>query len=184
MILASSFPAQAKVKEKIKPPEIPSESDMNYSPLKDGKYRFHLRMYDYGIYEIVESEITDNMNNKHIYSRAELVEQTFNIPAELNTLLGMRLSVYVTSIPGGEVIKRTPLKFRLVITFPPRLDPNTGRVKQKYVLTPTINSGDSYSVAFWFKEEWELVPGEYNFKLFYLGEKYIDMTFNVHKGNE
>lgn len=53
-----------------------------------------------------------------------------------------------------------------------------------------IISGDTLFIAFWFKEEWDIVPGEYNFKIYFPDDKavdkilIIDMTFNVHKGNE
>lgn len=138
--------------------------------------RFELR--GYGIYE-KSKEKTEALKDKdtgRVYRASKkitITEQTDRIPAKM----GVRFGVFCNII--GEI--DTNQKLRRVRIHPEYIKPNGEKTTKDEWEAPARKDRKFTGVAMLFDKDYELVPGEYIFKLYYKEKVVLEKTFEVYK---
>jgi len=126
--------------------------------------------FEYGIF----SRGADNYEegDKTVSSTGEL-EKTTHIKAKLGTKFGVR---YWLSRAG--FISEPTL--HLIYHVPTMINPSTGEYVDKIeILQETSKLDFQHTMAFEFANQYELVPGEYRFYVFFENQKLLEKTFQV-----
>ena len=105
---------------------------------------------------------------------ATLVEATTTIPGRLGLEFGLRY-VIVGEPAGAEV----PLDF--VIAYPPPglVDPAEPEPLRESRYTRQKKIGETVYLGYGFENDWEIVPGEWTFEIWYDGAKLATRSFAV-----
>lgn len=100
-----------------------------------------------------------------------LVQATTNIPARIGTRFGFRYTIRGTP-------SNAPIVLTMVGEHPPYKNPTTGKTqtRDEYELQSWI--GQTYT-SYSFDEEWELIPGTFQFEVWHEGKKLCEQAFAV-----
>ncbi|MYB89076.1 MAG: DUF3859 domain-containing protein [Proteobacteria bacterium] len=126
--------------------------------------------FEYGIFSRGMEEFKEG--NRTVTSEGPLDPVTV-IPARLGTKFGIR---YWLS-RGGFDDKPT---LHLIYHVPTMVHPNTGEYIDKIEILQEASALDyTHTMAFEFAEQYELVPGEYRFYIFFENQKLLEQVFQV-----
>ena len=126
--------------------------------------------FEYGIF----SHGTENYEegDKSVSSGGELEKTTF-IKAKLGTKFGVRYWLSRAGYIGEPTL-------HLIYMIPTMIDPSTGEVMNKIEILQEESSLDyQHVMAFEFANQYELVPGEYRFYIFFENQKILEQVFHV-----
>jgi len=100
-----------------------------------------------------------------------LGQATTNVPARIGTRFGFRYTIHGTP-------SNAPIALTMVGEHPPLKDPKTGKTqtRDEYELESWI--GQTYT-SYSFDNEWELIPGRWNFEVWHKGKKLCEQSFTV-----
>jgi len=126
--------------------------------------------YEYGIF----ARGTDNTTEgERIISSSGELEKTVTIPAQLGTKFGVK---YWLS-RAGFVEKPT---LHLIYHVPTMINPDTGEYIDKLeVLQENSKLDHKHTMAFEFANQYELIPGEYRFYVFFENQKLLEHVFYI-----
>lgn len=137
-----------------------------------------IEIVEYGIYkaELIRVEIKDNggagtVSDSKNYS---LVKQTVKIPVTINTRFGF--FYIVKGRPKGESINLT-----IRVLYPGIKNPKDNKIYYSEDFNLQAEILQKTYFGWHFYSEWELVPGEWNFQLFYKNRKLAEKKFYVTK---
>jgi len=133
----------------------------------------------YGIYhiEFTGETIKDSVAKKEeqkVIKDYKLLQQTVNIPAEIGTFFGFEYKLNGKQ-PGKKVL------LTLHNNFPGLKDPGKEKVLEASETIEEATIGETQLVAFDFREDWELVPGKWTFRLLKDGKLLGEKTFIVRR---
>lgn len=101
------------------------------------------------------------------------LEKTTFIPARLGTKFGIRYWLSRAGFIGEPTL-------HLIYHVPTMIDPNTGDYIDKIEILQEESELDyKHIMAFEFAHQYELVPGEYRFYVFYENQKLVEQVFQV-----
>ena len=133
---------------------------------------------DTGIYTVETGEETPDPNAPTgtiaAVTTVTNIEATMAIPAKVGLEFGLRY-VIVGEPAGAEV----PLDFVITYPAPGLVDPAepTPLLKSRYSRDKKI--GETVYLGYGFENDWEIVPGEWTFEIWYEGRKLASQTFRV-----
>ncbi len=126
--------------------------------------------FEYGIFSRGMEEFKEG--DRAVTSEGPLEPVTM-IPAQLGTKFGIR---YWLS-RGGFDDKPT---LHLIYHVPTMVNPSTGEYIDKIEILQEESALDyTHTMAFEFAEQYELVPGEYRFYIFFENQKLLEQVFQV-----
>lgn len=126
--------------------------------------------FEYGIF----SSGTDNYEegDKSVSSNGEL-EKTTIIKAKLGTKFGVRYWLSRAGFVGEPTL-------HLIYIIPTMINPSTSEVMDKIEILQEESKLDyQHTMAFEFANQYELVPGEYRFYVFFENQKLLEQVFQV-----
>jgi Domain of unknown function (DUF3859) len=135
-------------------------------------------MIEYGLmdYEIetvqANSSVAGGTINKLV--NESIAERTDQIPAKPGTLFG-----FIYKINGENIGHK--IKIKTVSLCPELRDPIQNKIFTKNEFVTSKKVGSTYSRAYMFNYEWELVPGEWVLQIWYEGKNMIEKRFNIYK---
>ncbi|MGH1536882.1 MAG: DUF3859 domain-containing protein [Gammaproteobacteria bacterium] len=137
----------------------------SYADEKRTIYDFEFGIFSHGSEEFEEGD-------RSISSNGEL-EKTATIKAKLGTKFGVRYWLSRAGFIGEPTL-------HLIYHVPTMIDPNTGEYVDKIeILQPESKLDFQHTMAFEFANQYELVPGEYRFYVFYENQKLLEQVFHV-----
>ena len=126
--------------------------------------------FEYGIFSRGMEEFKEG--DRTVTSEGPLEPVTM-VPARLGTKFGVR---YWLS-RGGFAGKPT---LHLIYHVPTMVNPSTGEYIDKIEILQEESTLDyTHTMAFEFAEQYELVPGEYRFYIFFENQKLLEQVFQV-----
>ncbi len=126
--------------------------------------------YEYGIFSRGFESYEEG--DRNVSSNGEL-EKTTIIHAQLGTKFGVR---YWLSRAG---FAEEPT-LHLIYLVPTMINPSTGEYIDKIEILQEESQLDyRHTMAFEFAQQYELVPGEYRFYVFYENQKLLEQVFHV-----
>ena len=126
--------------------------------------------FEYGLFS---RGMEDYKEGDRALSAGGPLEKTTVIPARLGTKFGVR---YWLS-RGGFIGKPT---LHLIYHVPTMINPDTGEYIDKIEILQKESTLDyTHTMAFEFAQQYELVPGEYRFYVFYENQKLLEQVFQV-----
>ena len=101
------------------------------------------------------------------------LEKTTTIPAKLGTKFGVRYWLSRAGFIGEPTL-------HLIYHVPTMINPSTGEYIDKIEILQEDSKLDyRHTMAFEFASQYELVPGEYRFYVFYENQKLLEKVFQV-----
>ncbi len=126
--------------------------------------------FEYGIFSQGSEEFAEG--DRSIFSDGELGKTT-TVKAKLGTKFGVRYWLSRAGFIGEPTL-------HLIYHVPTMIDPNTGEYVDKIeILQPESKLDFQHTMAFEFANQYELVPGEYRFYVFYENQKLLEQVFHV-----
>lgn len=126
--------------------------------------------FEYGIFS---QGLEDHKEGDRAVTAAGRLEKTTVIPARLGVKFGVR---YWLS-RRGFFDKPT---LHLIYHVPTMINPDTGEYIDKIEILQEASTLDyTHTMAFEFAQQYELVPGEYRFYVFYENQKLLEQVFQV-----
>ncbi|MEJ2114745.1 MAG: DUF3859 domain-containing protein [Gammaproteobacteria bacterium] len=126
--------------------------------------------FEYGIFSHGAENYEEG--DKSVSSGGEL-EKTTNIKAKLGTKFGVRYWLSRAGFIGEPTL-------HLIYLVPTMINPSTGEYIDKIEILQKESKLDyQHTMAFEFANQYELVPGEYRFYIFYENQKLLEKTFQV-----
>ena len=135
------------------------------------------QVVSYGIfksrYQSRQKGFTDASPAADTVEGVRFIKVTNQIPAELN--LGFGIEYIVNTRPKGQ-----PIRVTAVIKFPEGglIQPH-GRTYKESRESMRINIGEPIFYGYGFDEEWEMVPGEWTFEVWYKKSRLVRKRFTV-----
>jgi len=135
-------------------------------------------LLEFGIFKKISSldDLHDSgtiSGRRHAVAKAELVEQTTNIPARVGTSFGFRVK-YPRKTP--DAIVRCTAK----CLHPKLTDPSTGRSSEVEQWDVSSLSGSEEYIGYTLDNPWELVPGEWKIQLWVGPKLMVEKTFILY----
>ena len=126
--------------------------------------------FEYGIFNRGAENYEEG--DKSVSSVGEL-EKTTYIKAKLGTKFGVRYWLSRAGFIGEPTL-------HLIYHVPTMINPSTGEYIDKIeILQPESKLDYQHTMAFEFASQYELVPGEYRFYVFFENQKLLEKTFQV-----
>lgn len=126
--------------------------------------------FEYGIFSHGPENYEEG--DRTISSDGEL-EKTTIIPAKLGTKFGVRYWLSRAGFIGEPTL-------HLIYHVPTMINPSTGEYIDKLEILQEASKLDyRHTMAFEFAQQYELVPGEYRFYVFYENQKLLEQVFQV-----
>ncbi len=126
--------------------------------------------FEYGIFSYGSGNYEEG--DRSVSSKDEL-EKTTNIKAKLGTKFGVRYWLSRAGFIGEPTL-------HLIYLVPTMINPSTGDYIDKIEILQEASKLDyQHTMAFEFANQYELVPGEYRFYVFYENQKLLEKTFQV-----
>ena len=126
--------------------------------------------FEYGIFSRGAENYEEG--DKSVSSEGEL-EKTTAIKAKLGTKFGVRYWLSRAGYIGEPTL-------HLIYIIPTMVNPSTGDVMDKIEILQEESKLDyQHTMAFEFANQYELVPGEYRFYVFFENQKLLDQVFHV-----
>lgn len=137
----------------------------SYADEKRTIYDFEYGIFSHGTENYEEGE-------KSVSSAGEL-EKTTAIKAKLGTKFGVRYWLSRASFIGEPTL-------HLIYHVPTMINPSTGEYVDKIEILQEESKLDyKHTMAFEFANQYELVPGEYRFYVFFENQKLLEKVFQV-----
>ncbi len=138
-----------------------------------------IEIFEYGLYKKnkrMHSGKPHRETHYIKYKSSKFVNTTDKVPAKLNTMFGVKF--YVNRTP-----KRGEVSYTVKWIHPPLQNPEVGKTitSQTYKGTARAGKDDWSSSIYKFDNDWELVPGEWIFQVFFEGRLMAKKTFTVYK---
>ena len=126
--------------------------------------------FEYGIFTRGPEGFEEG--DRVVSSDGEL-EKTTIIPAKLGTKFGVRYWLSRAGFIGEPTL-------HLIYHVPTMINPSTGEYIDKIEILQEESKLDyRHTMAFEFASQYELVPGEYRFYVFYENQKLLEIVFQV-----
>ena len=126
--------------------------------------------YEYGIFSRGTNSIEEG---ERVISSSGELDKTTTIPAELGTKFGVR---YWLSRAG--FVEEPTL--HLIYLVPTMIHPDTSEhIDKLEILQEQSKLDHKHTMAFEFAKQYEVVPGEYRFYIFYENQKLLEHVFHV-----
>ena len=126
--------------------------------------------FEYGIFSYSSENYEEG--ERTISSDGEL-EKTTVIKARLGTKFGVRYWLSRAGFIGEPTL-------HLIYHVPTMINPSTGEYIDKIEILQKESKLDyKHTMAFEFAQQYELVPGEYRFYVFYENQKLLEQAFQV-----
>lgn len=126
--------------------------------------------FEYGIFSPGLEDFEEG--DRAVSSDGEL-EKTTTIPAKLGTKFGVRYWLSRAGFIGEPTL-------HLIYHVPTMINPVTGEYINKIEILQEESKLDyRHTMAFEFAQQYELVPGEYRFYVFYENQKLLEKVFQV-----
>ena len=126
--------------------------------------------FEYGIFSHGAENFEEG--DRTITSDGEL-EKTTIIAAKIGTKFGVRYWLSRAGFIGEPTL-------HLIYLVPTMVDPSTGDYIDKIEILQEESKLDyQHTMAFEFAQQYELVPGEYRFYIFYENQKLLEQVFQV-----
>lgn len=126
--------------------------------------------FEYGIFNRGAENYEEG--DKSVSSTGEL-EKTTHIKAKLGTKFGVRYWLSRAGFIGEPTL-------HLIYHVPTMINPSTGEFVDKIeILQPESKLDYQHVMAFEFASQYELVPGEYRFYVFFENQKLLEKVFQV-----
>ena len=126
--------------------------------------------FEYGIFNRGAENYEEG--DKSVSSTGEL-EKTTHIKAKLGTKFGVRYWLSRAGFIGEPTL-------HLIYMIPTMVNPSTGDVMDKIEILQEESKLDfQHTMAFEFANQYELVPGEYRFYVFFENQKLLEQVFQV-----
>ncbi len=126
--------------------------------------------FEYGIFNRGAENYEEG--DKSVSSTGEL-EKTTHIKAKLGTKFGVRYWLSRAGFIGEPTL-------HLIYHVPTMINPSTGEYIDKIeILQPESKLDYQHTMAFEFASQYELVPGEYRFYVFFENQKLLEKVFQV-----
>ena len=126
--------------------------------------------FEYGIFSHGAENYEEG--DKSVSSGGAL-EKTTYIKAKLGTKFGVRYWLSRAGYIGEPTL-------HLIYMIPTMVNPSTGEVMDKIEILQEESTLDyQHVMAFEFANQYELVPGEYRFYIFFENQKILEQVFNV-----
>jgi hypothetical protein len=126
--------------------------------------------YEYGIFSRGTESFEEG--DKSVSSGGEL-EKTSVIKAKLGTKFGVRYWLSRAGFVSSPTL-------HLIYLVPTMIDPATGEPIDKIeILQEEAKLDHQHTMAFEFANQYELVPGEYRFYVFFENQKLLEQVFQV-----
>lgn len=126
--------------------------------------------FEYGIFNRGAENYEEG--DKSVSSTGEL-EKTTHIKAKLGTKFGVRYWLSRAGFIGEPTL-------HLIYHVPTMINPSTGEYIDKIeILQPESKLDNQHTMAFEFASQYELVPGEYRFYVFFENQKLLEKVFQV-----
>ncbi len=126
--------------------------------------------FEYGIFSRGAENYEEG--DKSVSSTGEL-EKTTHIKAKLGTKFGVRYWLSRAGYIGEPTL-------HLIYHVPTMINPSTGEYIDKIeILQPESKLDYQHTMAFEFAHQYELVPGEYRFYVFFENQKLLEKTFQI-----
>ena len=126
--------------------------------------------FEYGIFNRGAENYEEG--DKSISSTGELEKATY-IKAKLGTKFGVRYWLSRAGYIGEPTL-------HLIYHVPTMIDPSNGKHIDKIeILQPESKLDYQHTMAFEFAQQYELVPGEYRFYVFFENQKLLEQVFQV-----
>ena len=126
--------------------------------------------FEYGIFNRGAENYEEG--DKSVSSTGEL-EKTTHIKAKLGTKFGVRYWLSRAGFIGEPTL-------HLIYHVPTMINPSTGEYVDKIeILQETSKLDFQHTMAFEFANQYELVPGEYRFYVFFENQKLLEQVFQV-----
>lgn len=135
----------------------------------------------YGIYATSGENIVSTPGTTSGWTRRigkfSLVEQTDRIPARMGIRFEIDYTIY--GLPANQTVG-----FSKVVSHPPMTPPG-GAEKRGYKIEDnwqTSPNGTAKGITgYGFDHDYEMVPGEWKFELWYANQKLLEKTFTVYR---
>lgn len=135
---------------------------------------------DAGVYAVETGEETADQNAPTgtiaDVTTATLLEATTAVPGRLGLEFGLRYEIIGTP-PGAEV----PLDFVIVYPPPGLVDPTDPVPLTESRFTQPERLGAPSYVGYGFENDWEIVPGDWTFEIWFEGRNLTRQSFTVSK---
>ena len=126
--------------------------------------------FEYGIFNRGAENYEEG--DKSVTSTGAL-EKTTQIKAKLGTKFGVRYWLSRAGFIGEPTL-------HLIYHVPTMINPSTGEYIDKIeILQPESKLDYQHVMAFEFAHQYELVPGEYRFYVFFENQKLLEKTFQI-----
>lgn len=126
--------------------------------------------FEYGIFSHGAENYEEG--DKSVSSGGELEKTTF-IKAKLGTKFGVRYWLSRAGYIGEPTL-------HLIYMIPTMVNPSTGEIMDKIEILQEESTLDyQHVMAFEFANQYELVPGEYRFYIFFENQKILEQVFQV-----
>jgi len=126
--------------------------------------------FEYGLFS--RGAENHEEGDKSVSSTGEL-EKTTVIKAKLGTKFGVRYWLSRAGFIGEPTL-------HLIYHVPTMINPSTGEYVDKIeILQETSKLDYQHTMAFEFANQYELVPGEYRFYVFFENQKLLEKVFQV-----
>ncbi len=126
--------------------------------------------FDYGVFPHGARNYEEG--DKTVSSTGDL-ENTTVIKAKLGTKFGVRYWLSRAGFVGEPTL-------HLIYHLPTMIDPSTGEHVDKIEILQEQSKLDyQHTMAFEFENQYELVPGEYRFYIFFKNQKLLEKVFEV-----
>ena len=133
--------------------------------LKSGRYEAKL---------LKRKKSAAQQSRRNIYERFKFVEETTRIPAIKGYRFGLRFVIV-----GEPAYKEIVL--RIFRHHPPVKNPRHKEVSTLTTYTRKAQLNIAQVIGYGFDEDWELVPGEHRFQVYYGPQKLIEQVFTVYR---
>lgn len=111
---------------------------------------------------------------RNLYERFKFIDEATRIPAVKGHRFGMRF-VIVGEPRGAEI------EIRIFRHHPPVKKPGNKQVSVLSTYTRKIQLNIPQVIGYGFDEDWELVPGEHRFQVYFGPKKLIEQVFTVYR---
>ena len=133
--------------------------------LKAGRYEANL---------IKRQKGAGQQGRRNIYEKIKFVEETTRIPIVKGHRFGLRFIIV-----GEPAYKE--IELRIFRHHPPVKNPRHKKISSLTTYTRKVQLNIAQVIGYGFDEDWELVPGEHRFQVYYCPQKLIEQVFTVYR---
>jgi hypothetical protein len=111
---------------------------------------------------------------RNIYEGFKFIEETTRIAAVKGNRFGLRF--VILGAPRGQEIE-----IRIFRHHPPVRNPERNQIARLTTYTKKAQLNVAQVIGYGFDHDWELVPGEHRFQVYYGPRKLVEQVFTVYR---